>query len=115
MCPGDVRLIAAPDAPFGAVCLSATRHLFGPSVVSVPRTRLPDTVTSRCQPFQRYYGRGGTGDDARTAPTIIWLCPENADRGPIVIRGARLGAPAGPHHRVAWPTAGLHPLPGKDP
>ena len=28
VCPGDVRLDAAPDAPFGAVCSSATRRLF---------------------------------------------------------------------------------------
>nr|BFE33681.1 hypothetical protein GCM10010200_059320 [Actinomadura rugatobispora] len=115
--PGDVRLIAAPDAPFGAVCSSAARRLSGPPAVSVPRTRLPDTVTSRCQAFQRTnFGRGGTGNPhERIVPTTIWLCPEIAARGTTAGRGARLGAPAGPHYRVAWPIAGLRPLPGKDP
>ncbi|GLZ04772.1 hypothetical protein Acsp03_22380 [Actinomadura sp. NBRC 104412] len=117
MCPGDVRLIAAPDAPFGALCSSAARRLSGPSVVSVPRTRLPDTVTSRCQAFLRTnFGGSGTGNShERNVPTTIWLCPEIAERGDAARRGARLGAPAGPHYRVAWPLAGLHPLPGKDP
>ncbi|GAA1778162.1 hypothetical protein GCM10009735_05300 [Actinomadura chokoriensis] len=117
MCPGDVRLNAAPDAPFGAACSSAARRLFDPPVVSVPRTRLPDTVTSRCQAYQRNnFGRGGTGDThERNVPSTIWLCPEHADPGSIVISGARPGAPAGPHHRVDWPNAGQRPLPGKDP
>src|ERR671915_811399 len=39
---------------------------------------------------------------AVTTPTI-WLCPDIADGGPIVIGGARPGAPAESHHRVAWP------------
>ena len=104
MCPGDVRLIEAPDAPLGAVCSSATHRPAGLLVASAPRTWFPDTETSRCLASQQSFGRNGVGGPhERTVPTI-WLCPDIADGDPIVIGGARFGAPAGSHHRVAWPT-----------
>lgn len=95
---GDVRLNAAPDAPFGAQCSSASHRPADLRVESAPRMWLPGSLTSL-----RNLGRDGTGYGARTVPTI-WLCPDIADADPIVIGGARPGAPAVSHHRVAWPT-----------
>jgi len=104
VCPGDVSLDAAPDAPFGAVCSSATHRPAGLTVASAPRWWLLDTETFRPLAFQQSFGRYGVGGPhERTVPTF-WLCPDIADDDPIVVGGARSGAPAGSHHRVAWPT-----------
>jgi hypothetical protein len=104
VCPGDVRLSDAPDAPLGALCSSATHRRAGLLVVSAPRTWLPDTATFRCLAFQQSLGSGGIGEPSEQSVPTIWLRPDIAGDDPIVIGRARFGAPAVSHYRVDGPT-----------
>src|SRR5918999_1849522 len=72
---------------------------------------LPPVV--RCTSQTSDVAELGTQRAAANTPTI-WLCPDLADRGPIVVGGARFGAPAGSHHRVAWPSRSA-PAPWEGP
>src|SRR5918999_934375 len=72
---------------------------------------LPPVV--RCTSQTSDVAELGTQRAAANTPTI-WLCPDLADRGPIVVGGARSGAPAGSHHRVAWPSRSA-PAPWEGP
>ena len=73
VCPGDVRLGAAPDAPLGGVGSSATPAYAG----RVTRMWFPGTETARCSLFRQNFGRNGIGEQIRRAASFtIWLRPE---------------------------------------
>src|SRR5581483_3239339 len=80
VCPGDVRLNAAPDAPLGALCSSAMHRPADREVVNAAHTWLSDTVTLRCL-AHRSLGRCGIGDPSEQDVPTIWLCPDIAGRG----------------------------------
>ena len=72
MCPGDVRLIAAPDAPLGGVGSSATSAYAG----RVTRMWFPGNGNARCLAFNQNFGRIGIGDLIREPASTIWMWPE---------------------------------------
>src|SRR4051794_13736690 len=72
VCPGDVRLGAAPDAPLGGVGSSATPAYAG----RVTRMWFPGTESARRSLFRQNFGRIGIRDQIRRPASTIWLWPE---------------------------------------
>src|SRR3954447_17260237 len=72
VCPGDVRLSAAPDAPYGGMGSSATPAYVG----RVTRMWFPGNETARCSAFNQNFERIGIGDLSREPASTIWMWPE---------------------------------------
>jgi hypothetical protein len=95
VCPGDVRLSAAPDAPLGGVGSLATPAYAG----RVMRMWFPGTETARRSLFRQSFGRNGIGDQIRRPASIIWLWAElfadqhQISRARLIRRPRRLALP----------------------
>jgi hypothetical protein len=95
VCPGDVRLSAAPDAPLGGVGSLATPAYAG----RVMRMWFPGTETARRSLFRQSFGRNGIGDQIRRPASTIWLWPElfadqhQISRARLIRRPRRLALP----------------------